>query len=108
MSSIAEILWRTFAPEVEVGHFAEYFTDIYSARQREYSSYGSPPHGDVSQKNTVLWEYGKRMASLISPAKSVLRVTLIGDLAMEYMSGLIPLVRQAAEVWPADDNQHSC
>jgi hypothetical protein len=101
VSAAAEILWSSFAPESDAPRFARYFTSIYNARQREYASYSPPPQGkDESQKDTLLWEYGKRMAALLSPARSAFRVLIVGNLAMRYLSGLVPLVREAANASP--------
>ena len=101
VANVADILWTNFASTTDLSAFAEYFANIYNERQAEYASYGQGPHqlGD-SLKNTLLWEYGKRMAEIISPRKSALRVSLIGNLAMSHATGLIPVIRHAANELP--------
>jgi hypothetical protein len=101
VGATAEILWSTFAPASDASRFARYFASVYNARQKEYAKYGPPPREmDESQKGTILWEYGKRMAALLSPAKSALRVMVVGNLAMRYLTGFVPLVRKAARASP--------
>jgi hypothetical protein len=103
VGATAGILWSSFAPESDAARFARYFTSIYNARQKEYASYSPPPQGrDENQKGTILWEYGKRMAALLSPAKSAFRVLIVGNLAMQYLTGLVPLVRKAASPPPPE------
>ena len=76
-----------------------YFVGVYNVRQREYAAYAQDSHHqrDKSVKNTLLWEYGKRMLGIISNEKSAVRILLIGNIAMQYISDLMPLVRQVAE-----------
>lgn len=103
VGATAAVLWSNFAGDSGRQEFAAFFASLYNARQKEYATY-EPPRGekDGSQKGTILWEYGKRMSALITPNKSAMRTVILGNLAMQYLSELIPLVREIAASAPAD------
>jgi hypothetical protein len=86
VGSVAGVLWSSFAPRSDASRFARFFTSMYNARQKEYASYDPPPQGKhTSQNGTILWEYGTRMAGLLSPTKSAFGAVILGNLAMQYL-----------------------
>jgi hypothetical protein len=97
VESVFETLALSLADDVDLPRFAEYFASIYNERQDEYSKYRQPPRSRrESSRGTLLWEYGKRMAALVSTRKDPLRVVIIGNLAVRYIHDLMPYVRKAA------------
>jgi hypothetical protein len=96
VSHVVGHLGQALESEVDPARFAQYFADTYNARQAEYYSYENTARSrGGTVKKTLLWEYGKRMAGLVSPRKDALRVVLIENLAMEYLGDLMPFVRKA-------------
>jgi hypothetical protein len=98
VGSVAHLLWENYASGVDMPRFVEYFIGMYNVRQQEYAGYHAVTfRRGQSSKNTLLWEYGKRMTAIIATDKSATRVLLIGNIAMKYVSGLVPLVRKVAK-----------
>jgi len=95
VESVFETLALSLADAVDLPRFAEYFASIYNARQDEYSKYQESWSREESAKNTLLWEYGKRMVALVSARTNALKVAIVGNLAVQYICDLMPIVRNA-------------
>lgn len=96
VESVFETLAVSLADAVDLARFAQYFASSYNARQDEYSKYQESWSRGESAKNTLLWEYGKRIVGLVSARKNDLKIAIVGNLAMQYIYDLMPFVRSAA------------
>jgi hypothetical protein len=97
VAGVGEVLWQEYGVGIEAPRFLEYFFGLYNSRSQEYSSYRDSTAEGESKKGELVWEYGKKVAALISPQKSASKVILSGWLAMRLAKRLIPIVRQVLD-----------
>jgi hypothetical protein len=96
-SSVQAVIWRMAAFDIEEGRFGRFFSDEYNARADEYEQYRWETDAGQSLRNTLPWEYGKKLLTLIAPSKDALRVTMFGTLALRSVERLIPIVQEVIE-----------
>jgi len=94
-SAVQAVLWRMAAFDVEEERFVHFFADAHNARADEYERYGWETAVGESLRNTLPWEYGKKILRIITPAKDALRTTMLGTLVLRSVEGLVPIVQEA-------------